>query len=205
MSLTDYLTFEWWAQIWIPAALGAATVVVSIAALVASGRATKLAHDVERQRVAAQDERERTERRLRLQEMALVEARALQRWLSEVRHQRIGFGRSAALTSPLPRSDAEEARLDAEVLLTQSLVPGAQLLFDLTSYDIRSRDLVVPDGRDTDEGERAVAYGRLDENDERTAARIRDWALDPEGSLDQMKRDWNMVSDDGSEYIFGGD
>ncbi|KZE91944.1 hypothetical protein [Microbacterium sp. TNHR37B] len=195
--------FDWFASIWIPLFVGVATVVVSIAALVASSRATSLAREVERQRDAAEKERAAEAQRRRLIDMSVEEARALHRYVIETLKPRWpGRGRLLSESSP-PKSPLEQARDDARVMLEQSIVPGAQALLKVTERDLELRWEYLPESAEEEDEERAEAERKQLQNDRiaRTFARIREWALDPEQSERQIVLALNLATRDPERYL----
>lgn len=179
--------FAWWAEIWIPVAVGLTTVFVSVAALVASARATRLARLVESQREAAEAERAKDAGRQRLQDMAVNEARALVRWVMVAAHDFHWSHRK--LSDVTPSSHGPTLRHDARAMLEASLVPGAASLLDIIDAEInvfwgRKPDaMFMPDRRirsmpmfaNSSILEQQVPAARQ----ERMLTRIRSWALDP--------------------------
>lgn len=197
--------FEWWAEIWIPTAVGAATLCVSAVALWVSHRATVLAKKVEEQRLAAEQGREVDELRRRLVGMAIDEARLLQRWVIEATRPS-GFGlRSVPIGSEQPRSAVEQARVNAYVALTQSLVPGADDLLRITSYDLENlRQHIWHDHHDSDEvNERLVTI--FTRRIARASTRIRLWGLSPVDESAAVARDLELIEADELAYLMFGE
>lgn len=81
-------TFEWWANIWVPSLLGAATITV---AAVVSHNASRLARQVETSRLEDENRRDAEGARLRLIDMASRDARVLMRWAVEATRP-LGWG-----------------------------------------------------------------------------------------------------------------
>ncbi|WP_240191245.1 hypothetical protein [Microbacterium hominis] len=178
--------FTWWSEIYLPAALGLATVFVSIAAIVASGRATRLAHQVEQERELAEAQRLAEERRRRVTDMSITEARALTAWVFldteswSARHRKydeVG-----------PDRHVGTAKHRARVMLEQSLVPGAQDLLEITELELDMFRSNVPDPSympDARWSAPASAYSDITSQAvptyrrDRILTRIRSWALDP--------------------------
>jgi type IV secretory pathway TrbD component len=181
--------FEWWADIWIPAAVGLTTVFVSVAALVASARATRLAHAVENQREAASAERAKDAALQRVQDMAANEGRALVRWVMVITQDYHWSHRKISDTTP--STHGPTLRHDARAMLEASLVPGAAELLDITEAEVgafweRKPDaMFMPDRRIN--GTHMEMYANSSTLEvrvpavrrERMLARIRSWALDP--------------------------
>ena len=196
--------FEWWAQIWIPALLGVATVGVSVVALWVSHRASVLASDVEAQRVRAAEERADDAARERLRTMALEEARVVHRWVAESQRA-VSHSVHSILHSPPPaRTPAQQARIDAEVALEQSLVPGASELLAITKLDLDWRwRFLRQDG-----AEGLIEHGDADEiyaeRVARTFARIRAWALNPAGEAARIYVELKRAEVDPVEYLMMG-
>lgn len=202
--------FEWWAEIWIPLSVGAATVFLSIVALVASARATRLAHEVERQREAAAEERAADERRQRVQGMALAEARALTRWVM-VATEDSGWHVDSVERTGEARHGPTLAQ-EARVALRQSLVPGASELLEVTEFEIENfhdhtpHPLYMPDRRVVSQppiyahsailSEHVPQYRR-----ERIMSRIRDWALDPERAQGGLRADLARIREDADAFM----
>lgn len=195
-------TFEWWAYIWIPLALGATTVFVSVVALVASARATRIAHEVERQREAAAEERTADERRRRVQAMAIEEARVLTRWAMVAIERWYWAGDKVEETGEARHGPtlAHEAR----AVLGQSLVPGAKELLEVTEFEIdgfhqhKPDPMYMPDRRIRHAPSATASSEILSEQvpryrRNRILSRIRDWALDPEVSQYEIASDLEQI------------
>jgi len=200
--VSDPTLFQVFADLVVPGVVGIFTLLVSIAALVSSARATRLAHEVERQRLASEESRDRETRSARLQAMAVEEGRALQRWVVESRNARSMWVRSTQpFTTPPPRQPSEEARIHAEAVLQQSVVPGAVELLELTAIDISHRHRLGVDG-DMPESEKIAHLRRRSEFDARTARRIREWALDPESRGPGLRDELLSARSDTDRYVF---
>lgn len=199
-------TFEVWAQIVIPSILGAATLAVSVVAVLVSLNASRLAHAVERQREAAAEERAQEASKARLVDMAIREAKLLRLWVLGEHSPRIWGRRMHRFDEPEPpRSPVEAARIEARVELEQSVVPGAQDLFAITVFDIETRlKHVMHDARASEEtnAQRAAIYAR---RLARTEERIRAWALDPEGEAPRIAEEYRLALDDQLEYLMFGE
>lgn len=193
----EHDTFSWWAEIIIPALVGAGTVLVSYAAFASSRRATEVAAELERQREFNEIQRAADERKRRLQDMALEEARALNRLVVETY--------SADSVMPRSRPELERAEIDARVALEQSVVPGAEELFTITLYDLNNRNLYVVIRRDESVMQKAwksrTAYMRR----ERTKHRIRAWALDPEAQANKLAAESRDIEDAPLDYLMFGE
>ena len=197
--------FQWWAEIWIPAAVGVTTLGVSGIALWVSHRATVIARKVEDQRQAAEEERTSHELHRRLVGMAVEEARLLQRWvIEETQPGRFWMRTTPMNSAPPPRTEAEQARVDAYVALTQSLVPGADDLLRITSYDLDNLNRYISyDSHDADE----LNEKRADIRSQRVAratTRIRLWGLDPIGESAAVERELQSIDDSPAEYLMFG-
>jgi len=197
----EHDTFEWFAEIFIPGAVGLATVAVTWAAVYATVSANRLAKDVENQRLAAENERSKEASIQRLQEMALSDARVLQRWVERLRGQVLHVdGRP-----PVSRTPLEQAEIDARVAFDQSLVPGAAELYELTRFDLdrRRKWLSISDG------DSVMAKARRSRNIEqrmnRTKDRIRSWALDPEAQAARIQSELHLANDDEVAYLTLGE
>lgn len=196
-------SFTWLADFWIPVIGIVATVAVSAIALIASNRAQKLAGQLEAQRDADQRRRYEEERARRLREMAIEEARALYRWLAEANRRRGWFRTGRGINeSPPPREPHEQAQVDAEVMLQQSIVPGAQELFEITAFDLKHRWSLLPDS-DIEELQ-DVRTALVRERQERTRSRIREWALDPEGESESIADELGSIEIDKQSYLLVG-
>jgi len=136
--------------------------------------------------------------------MAITEARALHRWLAELDQRRGGYfrlGRSVSEPPP-PREPHVQAKVDAEVMLQQSIVPGALELYELTAYDVKHRWSLIPD-RD-DETLAGIRDDMLRTRRDRTRNRIREWALDPESRLESLEQELALTDDNPTEYLLVG-
>lgn len=195
--------FAWLAEFWIPLIGIVATVVVSAIALIASNRAQKLAGQLEAERDADQRQRYTEDRARRLREMAIEEARALYRWLAEANRRRGWFAVQQRVGDPPPRREPhEQAQVDAEVMLQQSIVPGAQELFEITEFDLKHRWSLLPDS-DTEEL-KDVRSSIVRERQERTRSRIREWALDPEGEVEAIAAELEFIEANEQAYLLIG-
>ncbi len=195
--------FAWLAEFWIPLIGIVATVVVSAIALIASNRAQKLAGQLEAERDADQRQRYAEDRARRLREMAIEEARALYRWLAEAKRRRGWFAVQRRMGDPPPpREPHEQAQVDAEVMLQQSIVPGAQELFEVTEFDLKHRWSLLPES-DAEEF-KEVRASIIRERQERTRSRIREWALDPEGEAEGIVAELESIEADEQAYLLIG-
>ncbi|MBQ9915861.1 MAG: hypothetical protein IJO71_01500 [Microbacterium sp.] len=189
--------FSWWAEIFIPALVGAGTVLVSYAAFEASRRATEVAAELERQRELNEAQRSGDERKRRLQDMALEEARVLNRLVVETYVSLPGMRDQ--------RSELKQAEIDARVALEQSIVPGAETLYGITVYDLKNRFMyiVIHD----EESVLVKAWKRRIERrrHERTKGRIRAWALDPEAQVATLDAESRDIHDAPLDYLMFGE
>lgn len=200
---TEHDAFEWWAEIWIPSLVGLTTVVVSAVALIVSRNASVLARKVEEQRVAAETERHQDEQRSRLQSLALEDARKLQLWVVEHLNYRVVFH---PIGEPIPpRSEHDQARIDAEVAFAQSIVPGAGSVFALTAFDLKSRRKFLAEPREETPQEKAVRASFTKRRDQRTRDRIRSWALDPIGQAPVIESEWVLAQTHEVDYLMFGE
>lgn len=168
--------FEWWSLIWLPLGVGLASVLVAIAAFVASARATHIAEETERSR--AEDQ---------MRALAREDARALGRWVAVVLSPGVSFHWSTRLAGGPELPDALNgwvARADAESMLMGSTVPGAQALFAITRIDIENRSSFLPD-----EHERDAQAEMQARRDLRMKTRIREWASDPQGRANELVKE----------------
>lgn len=196
----EHDAFEWWAEIWIPSLVGIATVGVSAVALWVSHRATVLARAVETQREKAADEREREARQLRLQELALEDARTLNRWIVEA------YNRSwRRATAENGRSEREQARIDAAVALEQSIVPGADDLLAITKYDIENMGLYLATYNEESDESRERKDRIYSARNRRSKERIRRWALNPEKLAPAIATELAQIDDDPINYLMFGE
>lgn len=203
-ELADPSLFDWYAQIWIPLFVGLATVGVSVIALIASSRATKIAHQVESQREAAALERQEDDRRRRLLDMSGEEARTLHRYVVEQLRAPTYMIRTGIGDAPPARSPHVQAAIDARVALEQSLVPGAEELLAVTEFDLQNRW----DGIDRSLNPRESGYEAQEERarsivkarERRMFDRIRAWGLDPDGQAPHIRRDLEEALGWPSEY-----
>lgn len=191
--------FEWWAYIWIPALVGVATIVVAVVASVVSWNAARLAHRIESLRVADDERRASEAASERLATMASQEARILRRWLLEEARPG-GFGFSRRINEPPPpRTPLDVARVEAEVALEVSLVPGASDLFRLTVFDLSSSR---PKWADRKGGSsRQVSLPEQSEILPRTHRRIRSWGLDPEEAAKSISAEWQLALENEAQYL----
>lgn len=198
--------FQWWAEIWIPAGTGIATLVVSGIALWVSHRATRIAEKVEEQRQAAEVERTADDLRRRLIEMAIGEARVLQRWVIEQTRPGLFWAQlNRNRDHPPQRSEVEKAKIDARVALTQSLVPGADDLLRITTFDLENlHHYIGKDTKDSNETNAARA-NMLERRTERTTTRIRYWGLDPIKTAREVVHDLRLIDDSPLDYLMFGD
>lgn len=205
---TSHDMFEWFAQIWIPALVGGATVFLSIAALVASRRATRLAHEVERQRAESERTRSAEQKLTRLQDFAVSEARTLTAWVI-VAQDRWTW----------KFDDVEKVGVDqhgptllhrAQVELGQSIVPGAKHLLDLTVLEVDSLRSGIPaagympDAEWPDEERAPVSKSRsmvIQGREQLTRRRIQAWALDPVASARQIASDYESARHDLAAHL----
>jgi hypothetical protein len=203
----EHDTFEWFAEIWIPAVIGTGTLVATAVAVWVSHRATLLSRAVEDQRQLSETARAERDSRERLQSMAIEEARALTRWVNAVksRHwthsdiEKVGAARHAPTL-------ADEAR----ALLQQSLVPGAQELLELTELEIQNLFELLPDaiympdrhiqngplGYATSPALRLVPEIRR----RRLLSNIRRWGLDPESAQPHVAEKLNQAQGNPDAY-----
>jgi len=193
----EHDTFSWWAEIFIPALVGAGTVLVSYAAFVASRRATDVAAQFERQRELNEEQRAADERKRRLQDMALEEARALNRLVVET------YGADRFM--PHSRPELKQAEVDARVALEQSIVPGAEELYKITLYDLAKRDDYVRVSRDESVMRKARKSQIASRRWERTKRRIRAWALDPEAEAKRLSAESRDIEDAPVDYLMFGE
>jgi hypothetical protein len=198
-------TFEWIAYIWLPALIGVATLAVSGVALWVSHRATVLAGKVEMQREAAADERAEDDRRRRLQEMAIDDARALRRYAVEAVRPSLGHVSHSIGSAPPPRLPRVQAEIDARIQLEQSLVRGAGTLFELTQFDVDHRDAFLPEAigfKVPGHEERADLREALRRaRDHRMFDRIRQWGLDPERTAPLIDAELTLARTDPQNYL----
>ncbi|WP_133411794.1 hypothetical protein [Agromyces badenianii] len=200
----EALTYDWFADIWIPLALGVATVVVAVAAVKASHRAGELAGKIEQMRMDEDKRRHAEDRRARVLDMAAEQGGLLWKWVDLSRNVRFGMIGSGPLT---PERDPEVARLNAESALRQSLVPGAHDILELTMIDVRRRGEYLPKSTqrmDEDTGELVrdrVREGLLDARDERTLSRIREWALEPIEQAPAVASELERARTDPENYL----
>lgn len=203
----DHDLFQWFAEIWIPAAIGLITVFVSGVALVISHRATTIANQVEDQRVAAESARDALARTERMQDMAIVEARALTRW--------VNAAAKSLHWEHVPLEEVGEAvhgptlAAEARVLLAQSLVPGAQELLELVELEVENLYRFTPDAMYMPDrsGNYLNSYARSDLlsgvtpiRRERVLSTIRRWAADPEGFSPEVSRVLGRARSDPQTY-----
>lgn len=195
-------TFEWWANIWVPALLGAATIMVAIVAAVVSHNASRLARQVESMRLEDQERRDAEAARLRLIDMASNDARMLLRWTVEAIRPTYWGVVTRPLNSPPPRSPLEEARIAASVQLGISLVPGSSELLRITELDLANRYEYLPD-EGVDEGDQLseTRQAIVERRDKRMFDRIRSWGLDPEPAVESILRDLRMAGDNLENYL----
>jgi hypothetical protein len=202
--------FTWWSQIWIPAAVGLTTVFISVAALVASSRATDLARSVERQREAAATERAKDAGRQRLQDMAVSEARALTRWVMVATHDFHWVHKKVSEVGP--SSHGPTLRDDARAMLEASLVPGAGILLDIIEAEIagffkRKPDPMFMPDRKISERQHMYANSSILEEQvpiarrERILTRIRSWALDPYAAQPLLTAELAALSSDEDRFL----
>lgn len=196
--------FDWLSLVLLPGLAGAGTVAVSIAALVSSSRAQALSRKIEAQRGLDEKRRDHDARREKLQGMAIDEARALHRLVTErVRprsYRPVASGHplsSAATGSPA----LDQARVDAEVMLRQSIVPGAEELLEITLFDLANRWSKLPENVDQWSEFRKFLVA---ERHERMIGRIREWALNPEVESERITSEWRMAQDDALAYLLVG-
>lgn len=193
----EHDAFAWWAEIFIPALVGAGTVLVSYAALAASRRATNVAAEFERQRELNERQRAADERKRRLQDLALEEARALNRLVVET---------YVSLPNQMyARAEYEQAQIDARVALEQSIVPGAETLYDITLYDLKNRFLYVMAHNQESVVQRARKDRIASMRRERTKSRIRAWALDPEAEAAKLEAEQRDLYDAPIDYLMFGE
>lgn len=204
----EHDVFQWFAEIWIPTALGLVTVFVSIVALVISHRATKIAILVEDQRVAGENARDLRAREDRLQDMAVAEARALTRWVNAAAknyHWRLASLDKVSESVHGPTLEAE-----ARVLLEQSLVPGANELLELVALEVEHLYHYVPDamympdrvleGISGAYADSKLLSGVSPRRRERVLSLIRRWSSDPSGSLREVRSALQQAESNPDEY-----
>lgn len=181
----EHDAFAWWADIFIPALVGAGTILVSYAAFAASRRATDVAAELARQREVDDAQRATDERKRRLQDLALGEARALNRLVVET---------YLAFPDQInARPEYMEAEVDARVALEQSIVPGAETLYDITLYDLKNRFLYVIVHDEESVVQKATKNRIASKRRERTKSRIRAWALDPEAEVAKLEAEYRNI------------
>ncbi len=204
----DRSAFEWWSQIWIPLGVGAATVLVSAVALIASSRATLLAHEVERQREAAAAERADDEQRHRLQSMAVGEARALMAWC--IAASKRWSWEHQKLEEVGPDLHGPTLRDRAQAIMSQSLVPGADVLLELTTAEIGGMwrhlpdPVYMPDASYTAHSAHADSAMLREVTPWRVARmtrRIRAWSHDPVGSLPDLIVERDTLRSDPAHFF----
>lgn len=181
--------FEWWSEIILPTLVGIATVVVSVVALVASRRATRLGHEVERQRDKAEELRAREERERYLRGMSVNEARTLMAWA--VIATKDWHWEHRDLEKVGVERHGVTLRQRADVELGQSLVPGARDLLELTTIEIHAfwdhlpwaahmPDAAVSQGPYPEATSKLLSVDVPSFRKNRMFDRIRAWAQDPE-------------------------
>ncbi|MDQ0894444.1 hypothetical protein [Agromyces ramosus] len=189
---SDATTFDWVVELWIPLALGIATVVVAVAAVRASSRAGQLAEKVEMVRIEEESRRVDENRRQRVLDMAQTEARLLWTWFDLELSSFWRFQRP----TPEPERDPAIAKRAAQAALAHSFVPGARAMFEITEFDIRNRHADLPaDEVDEFGTEHASpeAEAITQTRDERTLGRIHDWALDPFEAAGRVEAELEMT------------
>lgn len=188
--------FTWWAQIWIPGVVGIATLVSTFVALWISHRATLLAKAVEDQRQLAENARDIRDAKDRLQLMAVEEARAVTRWVNVAARDSHWERRKLHEIGEVRHGPTLLA--EARVLLQQSLVPAAEELFEVTELEVRAFRMHLPDAMYMPD--RRIGIGGINATSDllaaavlyrrdRTLARIRGWALDPQGAHQEVLND----------------
>ncbi|MGB3376562.1 MAG: hypothetical protein WBA87_15660 [Microbacterium sp.] len=195
--------FDWLSLVAIPGLAGIGTVAVSIAALVSSSRAQALSRGLEAQREADEKQRDRDARLERLRGMAIVEARAVHRLVTESIRPRMV--RSTELSRRLPLAgsapDRDQARVDADVMLRQSIVPGSEELLEITLFDLANRWSKLPENVD---GWSSFRKAMVAERHERMISRIREWALNPEVESKRIAAEWALAQSDPLTYLLMG-
>ncbi|MDD7930090.1 hypothetical protein [Microbacterium thalli] len=181
--------FEWWAEIVLPSIMGAATVLISAVALISSSRATRLASEVDKQRVEAESARAREESLRYLRGMAVGEARTLAAWAFTLLDDPNAEKRTLAEVGPDKHVPTLRRRVVVE--LGQSLVPGAHEIYAITKMELENHrnflpyagwmpDAVVPVGTHGDPHSQALSVDVANFRRRRMLGRIRDWAHDPQ-------------------------
>lgn len=188
--------FDWWAEIWIPSALGVATVVVAVAALIASARATRMSQNVERYRIADEQRRRSDADRDRLIAMSQKEARLLLRWV----HEAYVAGPWPVMyplgAPPPPPTPLKITEVEATTALEISLVPGAAMVLELTQFDLSHRH------EGTEEGSEGLVSDAIPRaRRERTTRRIAAWGRDPEAALDHLQLSYAVMTNDSRSYF----
>lgn len=191
--------FAWWANIWIPAFVGLATGAVAVIALLVSHRAETIARDSERARLGAVVEQQNLASRDRLLDMAQDESRLLRKYVILNWQRRLGSG-------PAQDSDPETARVDAEVALEHSFVPGGSDLWKLTKLEVDTNWTRMPAEAEQILGvhNSAAAALRNDISERRrvrTIQRLSRWGRDPQSEVDSIRSDLRGATDDLDEYL----
>lgn len=129
--------------------------------------------------------------------MALEEARALNRLVVEtyVSDPRM----------PHHRSQLKQAEIDARVALEQSIVPGAETLYNITVYDLKNRSMYVMIHDEESVVSKARKRRIASMRRERTKDRIRAWALDPEAQVASLEAESRDIEDAPLDYLMFGE
>lgn len=200
----DVLTYDWLVEVWIPVALGIATVVVAVAAVKASNRAGELAEKVEHIRIEEERRRRAEEQRTRVLGMAYQQAQLLWTWFD--------LSKSGSWTGPrtgavAPERDPNVARRAAEAALHHSMVPGAPELLELTTWDLAHQFDRLPEEQpdENDEYGNAVASdfheAQIRARRARATKRFRDWGLDPFAAEQGILEDLSRAKSDPDGYL----
>ena len=194
--------FDWWANIWVPALLGIATIAVAVVAVVISRNASRLARQLETTRIEDDRRRETGAAKSRLIELAVRDAQVLLRWTVEATQRRRGFHTTPVGGPPQPKTPLEVARTDAAVQLAISLVPGANPLLQITEFDLANRYEYLPDAGDRDDDPASLRrQSILRARDKRMFERIKSWGLDPEAQQTSIESDLRMADRDPENYL----
>jgi len=88
----------------------------------------------------------------------------------------------------------ESARFEAAIAMASSIVPGAAGLWELTEFETENRDSYLRGGQIP----KRIA---IRDRSQRTRQRIRSWAADPEGSVQQIDADLALKRADENSYL----
>src|SRR5690554_5813494 len=127
--MSEPTVFQWWAELAIPWLVGIATIAVALAAIIATRRATWLAHEVEQFRIDEGRRRDADESRRDLLATSQAEARTVRRWI----HFVVDYRHGVVTSSNRYPKEAEGA---ATVSLEQSFIPRAVDLLSVTRHDL---------------------------------------------------------------------